>query len=432
MTKVTTKEKPEEEVVKLTGTFFDTFEFKSDSIKLEDKTTVKTPEAIKAEEDAEIARLAEEEKNKGKTPEEILAEQEEADRLAEEAKNKPPEQTPEEIKKQIQATVEALKEKKEEELEDDEKQFLEDFEAGALKDYKPEVKPEDKTEEKTGFDTLTKNLIKEGVLAEMEEDEITDEQETLSLGISKTIEKGVDSYLNEIPEDYRNWVDHMRTGGTLEDYMRSKQKTDFTSLDYTNSQTQETLVRAKLAQEGYNKDDIDEKITDLKDLEKMEKEAKIAGNYFDKDQDKRLEAYDKKIEDAVKALDASDVKYVDDTMKAIDDAKELVGFKLTTKRKDAFKKYLFEVDANGETAASRADNTIERRLKLLFMDFINYDFSDMQRSVETKTTRDLSNILNRYKDTNVVKKGITVKDKDPEPEEAPLVFPSMFTPRSED
>lgn len=416
----------------LKGTFFDNFEFSSDE-KLEDKTTVKTPEQIAEEEAAETARLAKLEEDKTKTPEELEAEAKaEEERLAAEEAAKKDEQTPEEIQAEIEATATALKEKKEDELEEDEKKFLEDYEAGALKDYKPEVKPEVKPEDKAGFDTLTRTLIKEGVLADMEEDDITDDQETLSAGISNTIEKGVDSYLAEIPEDYRNWVDHMRTGGTLEQYMQAKQKTDFDKLDYSNPQVQETLVRAKLSQEGYNKESIDEKVTDLKDLEKMEKEAKLAGDYFDKDQDKRLEAYDKQIAEAVKAQDDEDQKYVDDTIKAIDEADEIVGFKLTKKRKDAFKKYLTEVDANGETAASKASNSIENRIKLYFMDFINYDFSDMQRSVETKTTRDLSNILNRYKDKNVEKKGTVVKDKDPEPEEKPFVFHSMFTPESDE
>jgi len=411
-----------EEVTKLAGTFFDTFSFPD---KTEEELANEKAEADKIEADKIAA-----EKNKGKTEEEIAAEEKaEEERVAKEKKDKEGDPTPEELEaekvkmqEELQTAVDLLKEKKEDELDDEEKQFLKDFEAGELKDY---VAP--KTEEppeSTGYDTLTKDLIASGVLVEPEE--IADSVESFNSAITKTVESKFNEWVDEIPEDYRNILDHLRAGGSANTYLQNKQEIDYTNLDYTNENIQTTLVREDLRQQGHTDEEIDEKMTDLKDLEKMEKEAKRAGKKFETQQTQRIKEYDQSIADALTAQDVKDQAEVDELAKAIDDTNDIAGFKLTDKRRKAFKKYLFDVDAEGETAASKASNTIEDRLKMMFMTFINYDFTDLQKSVTTQKTRDLSKFLTRFKDSQTASKGIVVKEEPPEPETQKLHIPSIF------
>jgi hypothetical protein len=405
------KEEAIEEVANpLKGTFFDTFEF---SPEMDEKKEEKPKDA---EKNTEPPKDEDSEKNKEETKKE--------------GKDETPPVVDEEIQAKIEATAEAIKAKDVKDLDDEEKQFLVDYEAGTLEDYVPPVKEEPKTE--TGFDTLAKDLIKEGILVETEE--LEDSVEGFNKVIATTVDAKVEEYLADIPDDYKTVIDHMRTGGTAESYLQQKQKINYDAVDYTNTAIQKTLVEALANQQGLTKEEIEERIVDLTDLEKMEKEARRAGKIFDKQQDKRILDFDKGVKAKSDALEKQEEDEVTEISDTIDKLDNVAGFKLTDKRREGFKKYLFELDEAGETAASRAHKTIENRIKLYFMDFINYDFKDLVKTVETKKTRDLSNILNRFTDKNTKSKGTVVKENNPNPEETfELKLPSMFDgPQSED
>jgi len=411
-----TPEEKDEFSTELKGTFFDTFQFTP-----EEEGTVKPKTSVKKEEDEE------------ETPEEKQAKLDaEAAKKEEEGKKKPEEEEEEEedtTQKDIEATAAALKEKKAEELEDDEKQFLTDYEAGTLKDYKKEPEEEEKGE-KAGYDVLAKTLIEEGILEDSEE--LEDTQESFSSVITKTVDKKVDDYLAEIPDEYKNIIDFMRTGGDATQYLQSKARIDYEGLDTTKPEVQDALIREDLRQQGYEQTDIDEKIQDFRDLEKSEKEAIRASKLFSKQQDARVTAYDKSIADALKAQEEADDKEIADLSAEIDKLDEIAGFKITKARRKAFKKYLFETDAEGETAASKASKKTDNRINLYFMDFVGYNFDDMERAVTTKKSKDFSKILSRYKDTTTKTKGVPVQEKDLNPEEQGLNIPSMFNRAPED
>jgi predicted GNAT family acetyltransferase len=266
----------------------------------------------------------------------------------------------------------------------------------------------------------------------MEDDEIKDEQETLVAGIKKTVDAQVDEYINEIPEEYRNIIDHLKIGGTPEAYMQQKATIDYKGLDYKDTRVQEALVRANLSQQGYDQETVDDKVKDLQDLDKMEKEARIAGNSFDVKQTERVDNFDKQVAKDLKAVEDAELQEIEDITKAIDGMTEMVGFKLSKKRKEDFKKYLFDVDSEGETAASKASKDPDNRLKLYFLDFINYDFKDMEKAVATKSSRNFSKLINRHTDVQSKSRGKTVVVEDPEPVEGKLHIHSMFDRAGDD
>lgn len=384
----------------LKGTFFDTFTFSDAEPPIhEDEEEKKKAEEAKAAEEAAAKAKEKEEAAKKKA---------------------------DDYQVEIEAAATALKEKKEEELTDEEKEFLADYDAGNLKDYDPSKESEKKSDEtkETGYDTLVKDLVTEGVLLEPEE--LEDSVESFSKAINHTVESKVQEWVNGIPEEYRNVIDHFRAGGDINSYIQERQTIDYEGLDYKNPAVQEALVKIDLQKQGYTEEEIEEKLVDLKDLEKMEKEARKSGRTLAKEQDQRLKAADKKIADAIAAREQAEQQEIEDISNAIDKMESIAGFKLTDKRKEAFKKYLFDVDSDGETAASRASKSQDNRIKLYFMDFINYDFSDLVKEATTQKSRDLSNILNRYKDSKVENKGKSVEDKVPESESFEIKFPSMF------
>ena len=412
------KEQVEAPVSPLKGTFFDTFEFGSSTEQNEKPVTAETIEAEIAGKEATPPKKEEE-----KSPKE--------EEKKEEKKEETKSEETEDLQEDIEKAVKAIQEKDEADRDDDEKAFLADYEAGTL-EVKSEEKKEE-TKEETGYDTLAKELIEKGILEEAEE--LEDSEEGFAKVINKTVEAKVEEWVNEIPEDYRNILDHLRAGGDVNSYVQSRQTIDYDNLDFKNEQVQTALVKAELAQQGHTEEEIEEKLTDLRDLDKMEKEATRAARIFSQQQAERIKAADEEIEAKLKKQEDDALKEVEDVSNTIDQMDEIVGFKLTPKRKEAFKKYLFDVDENGETEASKASKGMENRIKLYFMDFINYDFSDLQKSVTTKKTKDLSKILSRYKDDNTKSKGVDVKEQPPvnDPDTFELKLPSMFDqPTNED
>lgn len=400
----------------IAGTFFDSFSFQEPD---PDKP-VKTEEELKAEKDAadvEAAKVAADAVKAEADAKLSDEEKAEAKKLEEEAAA-----AEETTKEEFDSLATTLKDKKEEDLEDDEKEFLKNYEAGTLDEYKAKA-PVEKDDEPAGFEALTKTLIEEGILAETED--VVDTQESLNKAINHTVETKVDEYLAEIPEDYKNVIEHMRAGGDVNSYLQSKATVDYKNLDLENVEIQKALVKADLEAQEYSADEVQEKIKDYEDLEKLKKEATKSSKKFDKEQTQRIKDYDKSITDALAAEDKAALKDINEVKKSIDGMKEIAGFKLTKKRKEDFKKYLFDVDESGHTAASKAQAENENRIKAHFMGFIGYKFEDLEKAVASKNVKNISQILSRYKDANTVSKGTEVKDTKPDPE-FKLVIPSMF------
>lgn len=391
----------------LKGTFFDTFAFPTEEPKKEEPKkeepkveTPKTTATSKKEEPKEEPKKEEPKKEEPK----------------EEPKVDP------DVQLELDKVATAIKAKDEKDLDDEEKEFLKEYDAGTLK---KEPEPE-----KTGYDVLSKTLIDEGVLEETED--LKDTPESFSEVVTKTVDKRVDDYIAEIPDEYRNIIDFMRNGGSANEYLQSKATIDYSNLNLKDEGIQNALVAEILKQENYTEDEIKEKLLDYKDLDRLEKEAKRASKVFAKQQDDRVKAYDKSIIKATKDQEKAEEAEIEELGKTIDSLKEIAGFKLNKKRKDDFKKYLFDVDNQGETAASRASKLPENRIKLYFMDFVGYKFDDLEKAATTKKTNDFSKLLSRYKDTQTKTTGVTIEEKNPEGEKFELKIPSMFNRAPED
>lgn len=394
-------DKTEDFSTELKGTFFDTFAFPTEEPKKE--------EPKKEEPKAEVPKTSATAKK-----EEPKEEPKKEDPKKEEPKEEP--KVDPDVQIELDKVATAIKAKDEKDLDDEEKEFLKEYDAGTLK-----TEPEP---EKTGFDTLGKTLIDEGVLEDAET--LEDTQESFSELVSKTIDKRVDDYIAEIPDEYKNVIDFMRNGGDANQYLQSKAKIDYGNLNLKDEGIQNALVAEILKQENYTEEEITEKLRDYKDLEKLEKEAKRASKIFTKQQDERIKEFDKSIVKATKDQEKAEEKEIEELGKTIDSLKEIAGFKLNKSRKDKFKKYLFDVDSQGETAASRASKLPENRIKLYFMDFVGYNFDDLEKAATTKKTNDFSKLLSRYKDTQTKTTGVTIEEKNPEGEKFELKIPSMF------
>ena len=160
---------------------------------------------------------------------------------------------------------------------------------------------------------------------------------------------------------------------------------------------------------GFTEDQIKDKITEVKTLNNLEREAKIAQRFLVKEEQK-LEAIEKqkeeeKIANKQKEIDA----YITEVKSQIDAIDEIAGFKLDTKTKEKVKDYLFKVDKDGLTQAQKAGKDPQRRLKLAILDFIDFNKKDVEIKVKTELANEYSKKVSRFTSKNVSTKGTTVE-----------------------
>ena len=163
---------------------------------------------------------------------------------------------------------------------------------------------------------------------------------------------------------------------------------------------------------GFTEDEIKEKLEEVKALDSFEKEAKVAQRFLVK-QEKELET----LREQKKLKEEQDKKaeidnYVNSIKTKIDEIEEMAGFKLTPKVKSGFKDYIFKKDKEGLTQAQRAAQDPDRRLRLAFLDYIDYNKKDVEIKVKTELANEFEKKRSRFTSTQAMSKGTTVERKE--------------------
>lgn len=189
----------------------------------------------------------------------------------------------------------------------------------------------------------------------------------------------------------------------------------FSDLDPEDGKQAEILYRQHLADTGYTDAEINDKVTDAVTNSTLTKEANIAKRVLSAKEDKAVAnaeaAYQKSVED-----NNASVKEAVDSIKAtIDSTDEISGFKLDEKEKSAFKDYLFKKGGDGKTEAQRA-NTEERRLRVAYLDFKDYNKADIIIQAKTEVSKAFKKGTSRFSDPNASVKGKSVAEKPDEKE----------------
>lgn len=212
----------------------------------------------------------------------------------------------------------------------------------------------------------------------------------------------------------------------------AKQTPSIADLDVENEDHAMAMLNEYYTDQGLEPDEVKEKIAELKDLDYLSKEAKIAKRVLVKKEAKTKEDAQKIEADKIAAKQKEVDDYVADMKKAIDDTEEIAGFKLTKKLTQDFKDYCFKADKDGKTQAQKAGKDPKRRIRLAFLDYIDFNKKDFEVKAKTAVAADFKKKNSRFTSKQSTSKGKTVVPKENKEFSGSVLSGSMWGSGDED
>lgn len=216
--------------------------------------------------------------------------------------------------------------------------------------------------------------------------------------------------------------------------LASANKPKFADMSVEDDAQAESMIRQYLTETDWTSDEIEEKITGLKEAGSLEKDAKVAQRFLSKNEKSAEEAAA-----AAKAKEAADAEtqrteYIESIKADIQGTEELAGFKLTPQIKKKFTSYLFDVDKDGKSAAMKANEADEaRRIRVAFLDFIDYNKKDFELKATTAVSTAAAKGRSRFKQVDKHKAKAKGSSVSPTGDEVDFsrdgIAPNFFSPK---
>lgn len=303
-----------------------------------------------------------------------------------------------------------------EETEDTDKPESEDKTKSKKKDEKEKVSffeeeaDEDKSKEKTStadgsiYEDVYKDLKEAGIFkhVELEDGEELDADRLYELQ-QEEIEAEVTSRLDawasqELDEDAKAFIKFKIQGGDTSEFFKTYQSTSEITLgDIEDEDYQDNLIRYQLQKEGWDKDEIEDR---LEFLTESNKKAKFAERYHDrliKEQEKEKQALVRQAEEQKIRAKQQEEQFRVSIKDTLDTNKEINGIKFTDKDKGNLINFLTKRE---KLEDGRVITGFQRKLSESFTDpkkiallakILNddFDFSSFEKSAITKKTKEI-------------------------------------------
>lgn len=343
----------------------------------------------------------EEENSKTKTKEELEAEQAAAADTAEKEKEEKEEEekedktksedkvpTQEELEAEKIKTLETLKAKKPTELSEEEKTFLVNF-------------GEEETDEDS-YDTVLKSLNEDAII-ELAEGKEYKGIDGFKEAIVDNIKLGIDSYKQKFPEKVKDLLKYIEDGGSFEDYQSILDEVDYSTVDIKNETNKRLIVQDYYLSLGYEDDDIEERINILVEKDKLDKEAELAKTKLSTTQktnrERKIQEQTQKAEENKQKIQKDKEKFKESIMSLED----FQGFKVTAKDKQDIYDYLTIPVKEGKSQF-QIDSADPKVLSMLaFLAKKKFKFDNLEKSVKSKSAKDLREALDKLSKGDVSK-----------------------------
>lgn len=276
-------------------------------------------------------------------------------------------------------------------------------------------------------------LDAQGVLNIDDDEEFDATPEGIAGAVAASIRKGVEDSLANAPEAVKKLYLHLTSGNDESTFVFPDPPIKWADVDQEDEDVKKDAVEEFLRMQGLTDDEIEEELEDIISSDKLDKKASLAFKALEK-RDEETEAKKAQQKSAaeqarIKAVE-EEIKKVKEKISSID---EIAGFKMTDKRRAEFENYLFKVDKKtGLTQLQKNMQDEERKLKIAFLDFVEFNKEDIKTEVNTEVVTDRKRKLSRQTRRGVANTNSSVtvaKDKNTS---GKLVIPSIFSaPRTE-
>ena len=303
-----------------------------------------------------------------------------------------------------------------EETEDTDKPESEDKTKSKKKDEEEKVSffeeeaDEDKSKEKTStadgsiYEDVYKDLKEAGIFkhVELEDGEELDADRLYELQ-QEEIEAEVTSRLDawasqELDEDAKAFIKFKIQGGDTSEFFKTYQSTSEITLgDIEDEDYQDSLIRYQLQKEGWDRDEIEDR---LEFLTESNKKSKFAEKYHDRlvqEQEKEKQALVKQAEEQKARARQQEEQFKTSIKETLDTNKEINGIKFSDKDKNGLINFLTKKE---KLEDGRVVTGFQRKLSESFSDpkkiallakILNddFDFSSFEKSAITKKTKEI-------------------------------------------
>lgn len=306
--------------------------------------------------------------------------------------------------------LEELTENSEETEEEKEEQLEEEQESEELEDNN-ETEEEEVLEENEDFSyaPVVEFLAKEGIVEVDPEVEYEDSEEGFKGIIQETVQKEtqkaiVQEYEKAFGEEAPKVLEFIQNGGNIRDFVAVQDsKIDFSEIDLSDTEEGEenkiNLIIDYEVSKGASLSDAKELAEEYKVVGSLDKVAKIAVKYLEREQEKKEEFLIENQKVIAKEREKAQKEQTETFKNTIMNIETIAGFQLNKKDKEDFYNYLTKPVKHGKTQ-QELDNSFDRQLKQAFFNYKNYDFSDIQRKAKTDSVRSLEKNLKKFTDPN--------------------------------
>jgi hypothetical protein len=289
-------------------------------------------------------------------------------------------------------------------LEEEEEEIEEQLgdEPGDEEEVEEEDDSEGSMSDEFSFSPLATDLIDDGILDIEDLEKYEDSPEGFKQMIQDTVNKRFDERVKALSPKAQRLLELEQEGGDI-NVLLEMEAIDYDLIDLDDADNQKTLITEKLQADGYDEDEIEERLQDLEDLGKLEKEAKIAHRFLAKRAEDNKNAV---LEQQKKANEEYRVQVEAETLKfkeQVVNTREIAGIKLTKKQAEDLYDYITKPAAKvaGKVLTKyEAESTLENQLKQAFFQMVGYNFSNIETKAMTSVSKKVKQELAKYKDKN--------------------------------
>lgn len=317
-----------------------------------------------------------------------------------------------EIKKEIEEPKEEKKTKDEVEEIEDEVEFFDLSDTKDLEDSEDSVK-DVVTPAGSIYNDVYKDLKDTGIFkhVEIEDGEELDADKLFELQ-QEEYETEVSARLQtwatqDLDEDAKAFIKFKTQGGSTEEFFKTYQKSiDIPTGDIEDEDYQDNIIRYQLKEEGWDRDEIEDRLVYLTDQGRKQKVAERYEEKIKEKDSKNKQFLIKKAEQEKQNSKLQEEEFKSTIKDTLEENEEISGFKIT--KEDKSKLLNFLTKKEHKVSDTRSVTNFQKKLAETFQDpqkmvllakllESDFDMSDFEKQVKTKTTRKVKSNLEQRK-----------------------------------
>lgn len=211
----------------------------------------------------------------------------------------------------------------------------------------------------------------------------------------------------ELDDDAKAFIKFKREGGSTAQFFATYAKTsDLPTGDIADEDYQDEVIRYQLTEEGWDKDEIEDRIEYLTTSGRKQKVAEKYDVKVKAEDTKRKQALLAQADAQKKNVKAQEEEFKNDIKSTLDSVEEIEGFKIS--KQDKVDVFNFLTKKEHKVSDSRSITSFQKKLAEIFQDTnktillakliqSDFDMSSFEKKIVTKKTREIKSNLEQRK-----------------------------------